>query len=268
VRDPKVSCEEIRGLLSDYTDGELDLVRELEIEQHLRECPICAGVVERSRSLSKMYRDPALYPRPPADLHRRVRLSLRQATGARERDHLVSRRWACLGGFAAAAALALAALWGARQLKPALSRDLKPAVSRDERVAQEVINSHLRSVKLANYSRYVESRDPQTANPWLISNVGYVPEVKDLTQQGFPLLGCRLEFVADRPAAIFLYTHTKHVINVSVWRAEEREKDRTSEFLEQQGYHLIRWTDKGRLFWVTSDLNEKELGEFAELLRR
>ncbi len=262
-----MTCEEIRGLLSPYADGELDSVRELEIEQHLRECPVCAGVVERSRSLSEMLRDPALYARSPADLHKRVRLSLRKVTGARERDRRGSWRWVCLGGFAAVAALAVVGFWGARQLKSDLSRDLKPAFSRDERVAREVINSHLRSVKLANYRHYLESRDPQTVTPWLISNVGFVPEVKDMTQHGFPFLDCRLEIVADRPAATFVYTHAKHVINVLVWRAEEREEDHPSEFLEQQGYHLIRWTDNGRLFWVVSDLDESELREFAELLR-
>jgi anti-sigma factor RsiW len=160
------------------------------------------------------------------------------------------------------------ALWGARQLKPVLFGDLKPALSRDEWVAQEVINSHLRSVMLANHRPYLESRDHQTVNPWLINNVGFVPEVKDLTQQGFSLLSCRLEYLAGPPAVTFVYTHAGHVINVFVWRAEAREEDRPSEFLERKGYHLIRWTDKGRLFWVTSDLNEKDLHEFAELLRR
>ncbi len=262
-----MTCEEIRSLLSPYADGQLDVVREQEIEQHLQECPVCAGVVERSRSLSKVLRDPALYHWPPADLHSRVRLSLGKVSVTRERDRWGSWRWVCLGSFAAAVTLAVVALWGVRQLKPVFSRDLIPAVSRDKRVAQEVINSHLRSIKLANYRLYLESRDPQTVSPWLIDNVGFVPEVKDLTQQGFSLLSSRLEYVADRPAAIFVYTHAKHVINLLVWRAEEEEEDRTSEFLEAQGYHLIRWAVKGRLFWVVSDLNEKELQGFLELLR-
>ncbi len=262
-----MNCEEIRGLLSPYADGELDSARELEIEQHLRECPVCAGVVERIRSLSEMLRDPVLYPSLPADLHKRVRRSLRKVTGVRERDRRLSWRWGYLGWGAGVAVLAIAALWGARQLKSDLSRDLKPAFSRDERVAREVMNSHLRSVKLANYRHFMESRDPQTVTPWLINNVGFVPEVKDMAQHGFPFLDCRLEIVADRPAATFVYTHAKHVINVLVWRAEEREEARPSEFLEQQGYHLIRWTDNSRLFWVVSDLDESELREFAELLR-
>jgi len=255
-----VTCEEIRGLLSLYADGELDLVRQREIEQHLRECPVCAGVVERSRSLSKMLRDPALYARPPADLHKRVRLSLRQVAGARERDRWVSWRWGCLGGFAVVVALTVVALWDARPLKPAFSRD--------EAVGRLVISSHLHSVMLANYRHKLEPRDPQTVNPWVISNVGFVPEVRDLTEQGFPFLDCRLEYVAGRPAATLVYTRDMHVISVFVWRAEEREEDCPSEFLEKHGYYLIRWTDNGRLFWVISDLNKKELREFAELLRR
>jgi hypothetical protein len=51
-----------------------------------------------------------------------------------------------------------------------------------------------------------------------------------------------------------------------VWKAVEKEENRPSEFLERRGYHVIRWTDKVHLFCVISDLNEKELREFAELL--
>jgi anti-sigma factor RsiW len=252
-----MTCEEIRGLLSPYADGELDLVRDLEIEQHLRECPICAGAVERTRSLSTMLGDPALYHNPPADLHRRVRVSLRQVGRARERGRLVSLPWGWLGWVAAAAALVAVALWGALQGRSALSRD--------ELLEREVIAAHVRSVMLPSHMLDVESSDQHTVKPWFIGKVDVVPEVKNLAPQGFPLTGGRLEYIHDRSAAALVYTRTKHVINVFIWRSAE--KDRPPEFLERQGYHLIRWTDNERMFWVISDLNEKELREFAELLR-
>jgi len=90
--------------------------------------------------------------------------------------------------------------------------------------------------------------------------------VEDLSAAGFPLVGGRLDYIDGRPAAALVYERRKHVINVFVFRVDG--KDRPPEVLERQGYHLVRWTDNGRTVWVVSDLNAKELREFAELLRR
>jgi anti-sigma factor RsiW len=253
-----VTCEEIRGLLSPYADGELDLVRDLEIEQHLRECPVCAAAVERSRSLSTLLRDPSLYHKPPAGLQRRVRASLGRMGGARARGRRVSLPWSWLGVVAAAAALVALALWGTLQGRSVLSRD--------ELLAREVVAAHVRSLMLPSHTLDVESSDQHTVKPWFIGKVDFVPEVKNLEPQGFPLTGGRLEYIDDRPAAALVYARAKHVINVFIWRSAD--KDHPPEFLERQGYHLIRWADNERMFWVISDLNEKELREFAELLRR
>jgi anti-sigma factor RsiW len=253
-----VTCEEIRSLLSPYADGELDLVRSLEIEEHLRQCSVCARSVERIRSLSTMLGDPALYHKTPADLPRRVRAALEQASGRRERDRRVSVPWGWLGVAAASAALVAVALWGALQSRSALSDD--------ELLARQVVAAHVRSVMLPAHTLDVESSDQHTVKPWFIGKVDIVPEVKNLTAEGFPLLGGRLEYLADRPAAALVYTRAKHVINVFIWRTADN--DRPPELLERQGYHLIRWTDQERMFWVISDLNEKELREFVELLRR
>jgi len=253
-----MTCEEISSLLTPYADGELDLMRDLEIEQHLRECPVCAGVVQRSRSLNTMLSDPALYHRSSADLQRRVRLSPGQLGGARARDRLASLPWGWLGVVAAAAVLVAVTLWVTRQGRSALSHD--------ELLVREVVSAHVRALMLPSHTLDVESSDQHTVKPWFIGKVDFVPEVKDLTPQGFTLTGGRLEYIDDRPAAALVYTHAKHVINVFIWRAAEN--DRPPEFLKRQGYHLIRWADKERMFWVISDLNEKDLRQFVELLRR
>ena len=36
-------CREVQELIHGYVDGELDLVRNLEMERHLHECASCAG---------------------------------------------------------------------------------------------------------------------------------------------------------------------------------------------------------------------------------
>jgi anti-sigma factor RsiW len=247
-----VTCDEIRGLLSPYLDGELDLVRSVELDRHLEECPTCAAALEQMQSLSRTLRASGLYHPMPAPLRRRILSSLPQAGRP-----LRWRFWRpVLVGTAAAVLMAVAG-WG-------VLRGLS-VPSADQRLAGEVVASHVRSLLWENHRVDVASSDRHTVKPWFLGKVDVAPEVKDLSAQGFPLIGGRLDYLDDRPAAALVYQREKHVINVFIWRTPER--DQAPQTRERQGYHLIHWTDTGRAFWVVSDLNVRELSTFAELLR-
>jgi len=242
-----VTCEEIRNLLSPYADGELDLVRDLDIERHLAECPHCAAALEGLRALSARLSDPALYHQPPTALAPRLRAAL-----GRPRFP-----WRRVAAAAAAAVLVAAALWGTvRGLSAPSAEDL---------LALEVVDSHVRSL-MADHLLDFKSDDRHKVKPWFLGRVDVAPEVKDLTTERFPLIGGRLDYIDGRPAAALVYKRNDHVINVFVWRAPG--PDRPPVFLERQGYHLAHWSDNERAFWVVSDLNEEELRQFVELLRR
>ena len=71
-------CEESQKLLHGYVDGELDLVRSLEIEEHLRECSVCAEAHKHLQDLQQKIRSAALYERAPLELHERIRASFLQ----------------------------------------------------------------------------------------------------------------------------------------------------------------------------------------------
>jgi anti-sigma factor RsiW len=248
-----VTCEEVRDLLSAYADGELDLVRAVEIERHLTECPACAADLERTPALSRALADPSLYYQPPPELAARVRASVRRAAGPGKR-----LAWRPIVAAVAAAILLAVAAWAAVRGSPS-----RPV---EEQLAREVVASHVRSLLLDTHRVDVESSDQHQVKPWFTGKVDVAPEVKDLSAEGFPLIGGRLDYLDDRPAAALVYQRQKHVINVFVWRTAG--KNREPEALERQGYHLIHWIDNGRAFWVVSDLNMQELRKFAELLRR
>src|SRR5437660_7207336 len=72
-----MSCEEERGLLHAYVDGELDLVRSLEIEKHLRDCKTCAQTVANQQAIASTMRGSSFYFRPPRELKPRVHAALR-----------------------------------------------------------------------------------------------------------------------------------------------------------------------------------------------
>ena len=70
-----MNCRDVLHLLHPYSDGELDLVRHVEIEEHLTECADCAEQEKHLRSLRAALSSPSLYYRAPAALRARVQLA-------------------------------------------------------------------------------------------------------------------------------------------------------------------------------------------------
>lgn len=60
-----MSCHEINPLLHAYVDGELELMRSLDVERHLENCSACAAVRRLLQSLHSALRHSNLsYPVP------------------------------------------------------------------------------------------------------------------------------------------------------------------------------------------------------------
>jgi anti-sigma factor RsiW len=247
-----VNCQQTLPLIQAYYDGELDAANTLQVDQHLADCPQCFGLTRNLGTLRTLLRDDALRYRPPAELRSKIRATLADATRT-ERDSTRGQfAWWRIG----LAAAALVAVYFAFQLWPSRSED--PLLA-------ELTSSHVRSLMVAHLTD-VASSDQHTVKPWFDGKLDFAPSVKDLREAGFPLLGGRLDYVAARPVAALVYSRQKHLINLFVWPANRPGRDTTPRAAERNGYHLIHWSRQGMTFWAVSDLNEKELMDFAQLL--
>src|SRR5262249_4912378 len=63
-------------IVAGYLDGELDLVRKIEVEEHLQTCDICARELESLRELRSAIRRGALTYEAPAQLRERIAAAL------------------------------------------------------------------------------------------------------------------------------------------------------------------------------------------------
>jgi len=246
-----LSCHEKQNLIGAYLDGELDLVRNLEIEQHLQSCSSCSRAFENQKALRSAMTTGSLYYRSPAGLQKRVMSAVRKENRPEPIPWFKQWRWLGVGASLASAAL-LALI-----LVPVLTRP-----SADEVLARDTISAHVRSL-MASHLTDVSSSDQHTVKPWFNGKLDFSPPVTDLTDHGFPLVGGRLEYIADRPVAALVYRRKQHFLNLFVWPAKQDEAPKTET---RQGYHLTHWAKSGMTYWAVSDLNEAELQEFARLI--
>jgi len=266
-----VVCDDNARLLHGYLDGELDLVRSLEIEEHLKICPDCAQELWNQQTLRKAFRSSNLYERAPAGLADRIRGSLAletadasQETGAPASKKapvitLTSRRatWNWLA-VAAAILLMFTVTW---RIVPGLSGH-----GNSDLLTQEIVSSHIRSLQ-PDHLFDVQSTDQHTVKPWFNGKLDFSPPVRDLAEDGYPLVGGRLDYVDHRAVAALVYQRRQHFINVFIW-PEGKGKEEALRMKSVQGYNMIPWEANGMYHCAVSDLNSGELQQFTELLRK
>lgn len=244
----------MQNLLHGYVDGELDLPHSLQVEQHLRDCPACAREHQSQQALRSALSASSLYFSAPASLRKRVVSNVRAAAKGEPKAGVLSWRWLVVGGSFALVAILLSGLVF-----------IRPGPARDELLAQEVVSGHVRSL-MANHLTDVASTDQHTVKPWFDGKLDFAPPVVDLTTQGFPLVGGRLDYVGSRPVAALVYQRRQHFINLFVW-PEAAESGGGNKMASRQGYNLIYWHRAGMAYWAVSDLNLSELQEFSQALQ-
>jgi mycothiol system anti-sigma-R factor len=271
-----MNCEEIADLMDGYLDGELDAVTSQKIEQHLRDCNKCEEGFEADTALAHAITQSAPYYKATAELRQRIRSSLRDAVGAKDKDGsgqpgqssvprpqgerrpiLSQVPWNWL-------ALAAAIILGALITAVFLPRMRAP--NADQFLATQLIASHVRSL-MANHLTDVPSSDQHTVKPWLDAKLDFAAPVPDLASQGFPLIGGRLDYLDNRSVAALVYQKRKHFINLFIWPTTP--KDSTAQtMVEREGYHLVHWSDVDFTYWAVSDVNIPDLQNFKQLFEQ
>jgi anti-sigma factor RsiW len=253
-----MTCEDARRLIQGYADDEVDLRTGLDLEQHLKQCASCAREYQSVVALRSALKQSLPYYEASAALRKRVRSSTRGAiraeTGSRWRPEVVSSAWRWPVA-AAAVVLVTIALRGVIPGPPPIG----------DALGREVVASHVRSL-MATHLTDVLSSSQHTVKPWFDGKLDFAPVVLDLTAQGFPLVGGRLDYLDGHPAAAMVYHYRLHVINLFTWPTQ-RAPDTQLQLATQEGYNSVHWTESGMEYWAVSDVAPPELERFAQLVR-
>ena len=267
-----MNCEEATKLMDGYLDGELDPITSQTIEQHLRECHKCDQAYKTHGSLIRAIGNATPYYKAPAELRERIQSSLRDEIAERPlRNVAQDARSLILRGQRGPRTVPSGAPWNWLALAAAIifaaiiALNLMPRLQRpgaDQFLATQLIASHVRSL-MANHLTDVASSDQHTVKPWLDAKLDFAPAVVDLSSEGFPLIGGRLDYLDNRPVAALIYQRRKHFINLFVWPAEPNAS-RAAKTISRQGYQLLHWVDSDFNYWAVSDVNEKDLQAFKQ----
>jgi len=249
-----VPCDQTQNQLHGYLDGELDAISAANFEKHLETCPDCKQTLAAEEALHQSIQKANLYERAPESLRKKL-LGEPQRQSAAVRSFPARRvfgwRW-----LAAAAALLIAAVVGWQQLQ-------KPrGFTEAQLVAASLVDAHLRSLQPGHLTD-VESTDQHTVKPWFDGRIDFAPPVRDFANDGFPLLGGRLDAAGGKTVAALVYSRRKHIINVFVEKAQPDTYWNGSG--EAQGYHWVAWQKNGFSFCAVSDVASPDLAQLQQL---
>jgi anti-sigma factor RsiW len=242
------STTDPRLLVHAYVDGELDPANALELERQLANDPALAAERERIEALRRTIAERLPREAAPAGLARRIEA----AVGARPAPARIAAHpsWRAL-----AASVMVAAFLGSGATWLALS----PAPAD----ADMVVANHVRAL-MAPHPVDVESSDGHTVKPWFSGRIPEAPRVVDLSNDGFALVGGRIDVIGRTPIPTLVYRVRQHLISVSALRA-----GRAAAMPDEQiaGYNLVSWTDNGVTYWAVSNVAVADLNAFVKAFR-
>jgi len=239
--------------LSAYCDGELDAVAAGAFERRMAADDKLRARYTRLMSLRQAMR---ALPQAdmPSDLQARIQARLKAEQASTERATSVSnvtvlrrRNWSFQ-------ALAASALIGA-----VISGSVLKTIDRfgqGDTVASEVVAGHIRGL-LAPQPFDIASSDRHTVKPWFTSRLPESPQVPDLTEKGFVLLGGRVDVIENRPVATIVYKHAAHTVSLTTLKPGQSVSDQSIA-----GYNVRSWSDANFTYVAVCDLPSADLAIF------
>jgi anti-sigma factor RsiW len=258
-----MDCKTALALLEPYLDNELDRADARELEAHVDGCADCRAALTRLDELRMALRDQALRYPAPSQLRDRIR-AVEISGDPRETSSSLSSRNArrtAPAWWRLTAACVLA--FGAGGISVHLWNSGQATASTSAQIERDLFASHWRALAAASPVDVVSS-DRHTVKPWFAGKVAQSPLVQDFADQGFALVGGRLDYIGSERVAVLVYRHGQHLIDVFVLPPSSLTA--VDKPMQLQGYALSTITLGNQPAAIVSDMDQQELGRFQRLL--
>ena len=249
-----MNCEQSL-LVQAYLDGELDAAEALKAEQHLESCAQCQAMAADHAEM-KAAMAGAAYHRADAALRAKIGRALDAETGngvVTEFRPVRRKPGFWLGAGSGAGGMAIAAAIAFLLFLPTAD----PLVN-------DLAEAHLRSL-MADHLIDVASSDHHTVKPWFAGHADVSPPAEDFKAEGFTLVGGRADYVHGSRAAVVVYRHGAHIINLFTWADRNARLPGAGT---RDGYRMAFWKQGDLDLAAVSDVDQMELDKFVALVKR
>jgi len=253
-----MNCRQLETLVGAYADGELDALRNYSIRKHLLSCAGCTTTHHSILALHTRIRAEVPKSVAPPALHARVRAmadAVRASAPARARPRDDRWRWLTGGVLAGCTASVFAWMLGTTVLAWRAHDDFAVAA----------VTTHVRAT-LGDHLIEVTSSDRHTVKPWLSARLDYSPPVQDFANEGFALLGGRLDYLERHAVATLVYRYRQHTIDVFV--RPEVSHAPMSALRTVRGFNVVRASGPTMDWLAVSDAEPAVLSAFVQRLAR
>ncbi len=247
-----MACEQWRGKLDAYLDGELDSAEAGTLGRHLRECAACASEVLERVQMKRSVQMAGKRYAASAELRNRIQKSI-AAKPRRERGWL----WKLLVVPAVLVVI----------LSLAVSLYLRHENERRPRVYSELVDLHV-SALASTAVVDVVSTDRHTVKPWFQGKIPFTFNLPELQGSEFTLLGGRVTYLAQNPGAHLIYQVRKHQVSVFIFQDRgEETASLPSGSVHALSFNVENWTQSGLRYFVVGDVGADDLQALSRLLR-
>jgi anti-sigma factor RsiW len=244
-----MECDQYKAKLNPYLDAELSPEDSRGVESHLQACESCLAEMQAQRRLKRELRMAGKRYAPRLEFRRRLEAKIIPPQKS---------RW--FTGWVPSLALAslalLVAFGGWNQLR---HRQASP-------ITAELTDMHTATLASANRVD-VLSTDRHTVKPWFQGRIPFTFNLPELKDSGFTLLGGRVSYLQQQPAAHLLFEIRKHEISVFI---QQDQPERNADFRVDENYNgfTIRgWKTAGLRYFLVTDASPQDADALVRLLK-
>lgn len=246
-----MNCATWQDKIDAFVDSELSPGEALGFEEHLRSCPACSQETLARQRLKAETRLAGQRYTPSTEFERRIR----QRTAPKRH-----RLFAWLPVVATAAALVLiAGILGLMWREHA----------RAQAVVAQLVDQHVTTLASENPVDVV-STDSHTVKPWFGGKVPFSVDLPNLSGTQFELLGGKVVYVQQAPAAQLIFAIRKHRISVFMLRdtTAVAAMGNDSSPVRRTGFNTQTWVEDGIRYFAISDVDPHDISQLCDLLKK
>ncbi len=246
-----MACDQWRGKLDAYADGELNTGEAGALNAHLRSCAACANDLLERVQMKRSVQIAGRRFVPGADLRSRVTKSIAPSPAR-------NAGWLWI--------LALPALT-VIVISMALNFHARQVSERRQHIYSELADLHVAALASATPVDVV-STDRHTVKPWFQGKIPFTFNLPELQGTNFTLLGGRVSYLAQSPGAHLIYQLRKHEISVFIFQDRSEETAALpSGSARAQSFSAENWIQNGLRYFVVGDVGAEDIEALSKLLR-